>query len=64
MQVHTQFVESMLVVHSKYSNMIKEVFKGDQVFLGALDKACSALVNHRPGPRQPSRAPELVIYFF
>lgn len=58
--VHTQFVESMLVVHSKYSNMIKEVFKGDQVFGGALDKACSALVNHRPGPRQPSRAPELL----
>ncbi|XP_051172711.1 cullin-2 [Leptopilina boulardi] len=58
--VHTQFVESMLVVHSKFSTMIKEVFKGDQVFGGALDKACSALVNHRPGPRQPSRAPELL----
>lgn len=43
--------------------MIKEVFKGDQAFIGALDKACSAIVNHRPVPRQPTRAPELVNNF-
>lgn len=50
----------MLDVHSKYSDLIKELFKGDQAFIGALDKACSAVVNHRPAPRQPARAPEFI----
>lgn len=59
-QVHTQFVESILDVHSKYCEFIKDLFKGDQAFMGALDKACSAVVNHRPAPQQPARAPELV----
>ncbi|KAG7210335.1 hypothetical protein KM043_011873 [Ampulex compressa] len=58
--VHTQFVESMLDVHSKYSDLIKDVFKSDQAFIGALDKACSAVVNYRPVPKQPARAPELL----
>ncbi|KAK0166523.1 hypothetical protein PV328_004935 [Microctonus aethiopoides] len=57
--VHIQFVESMLDVHTKYSDMIVEVFKRDQAFIAALDKACSAAVNHRPA-RQPARAPELL----
>ena len=39
--------------------MIKEVFQGDQAFIGALDKACNAVINHRQ-PKQPSKAPELV----
>lgn len=58
--VYTQFVESMLNVHSKYSELIRDVFKGDQSFVGALDKACSAIVNYRPAPKQPVRAPELL----
>ncbi|XP_043675705.1 cullin-2 isoform X2 [Vespula pensylvanica] len=58
--VYTQFVESMLDVHTKYSELIGDVFKGDQAFISALDKACSAVVNHRPVPRQPARAPELL----
>ncbi|XP_076240147.1 cullin 2 [Calliopsis andreniformis] len=58
--VHTQFVESILHVHHKYSELIKDVFKADQAFVTALDKACSAVVNHRPVPRQPARAPELL----
>ncbi|XP_032669209.1 cullin-2 isoform X2 [Odontomachus brunneus] len=58
--VYTQFVESILDVHSKYTELIKDVFKADQSFVGALDKACSAIVNYRPVPRQPARAPELL----
>ncbi|XP_066597628.1 cullin-2 [Prorops nasuta] len=58
--VHIQFVENMLEVHAKYSELIKDVFKGDQAFVGALDKACTAVVNFRPIPRQPARAPELL----
>lgn len=50
----------MLDVHRKYSELIKDVFRGDQAFVTALDKACSIVMNHRPAPRQPARAPELV----
>lgn len=57
--VHTQFTESMLEVHIKYSEMIDEVFKRDQAFIAALDKACSAAVNTRQA-RQPAKAPELL----
>ncbi|CAK9817563.1 Cul2 [Anthophora quadrimaculata] len=58
--IHTQFVESMLDVHHKYSELIKDVFRADQAFVTALGKACSVVVNHRPVPRQPARAPELL----
>ena len=52
-------MENVLAVHKKYLDMIKEVFQGDQAFIGALDKACNAVINHRQ-PKQPSKAPELV----
>ncbi|XP_031832846.1 cullin 2 [Nomia melanderi] len=58
--VHTQFVENMLDVHKKYSKFIKDVFNDDLTFMAALDKACSAIVNHRTAPRQPVKAPELL----
>lgn len=58
--VHTQFVESILDVHQKYSDLIRDVFKSDQALIGALDKACSTVVNYKPVRRQPARAPELL----
>lgn len=58
--VHTQFVESMLGVHKKYKALIQEVFSNDQSFMGALDKACSSVINYRPNPKQPCRSPELL----
>lgn len=57
---HIQFVESMLDVHCKYTELIEQVFKRDQLFVGGLDKACSAVVNYRLVTRQPARAPELL----
>lgn len=57
----TQFVESMLRVHAKYRALIQEVFAGDQSFMGALDKACSSVINYRgPEGKQPCRSPELL----
>lgn len=56
--VHIDFVETTLSVHAKYSEMLKDVFKSDQAFVGALDKACSAIVNYKADPRMPVRAPE------
>jgi len=59
-QVHSQFVENMLGVHKKYRDLIKEVFKDDQSFVGALDKACTLVINHKSNPRTPSKSPEMV----
>lgn len=39
-QVPTQFVESMLDVHGKFTELIRDVFNNDQQFVGALDKVC------------------------
>ncbi|WAQ93638.1 CUL2-like protein [Mya arenaria] len=36
--VPNQFVESMLQVHSKFTELLKKVFRSDQQFVGALDK--------------------------
>lgn len=54
------FVESFIQVYKKHSELIASVFNSDQVFVGALDKACSAIVNHRIHPQQPCRSPELL----
>jgi len=56
---HTDFVENMLTVHAKYRQLIQEVFQGDQGFVGALDKACTAVINHRE-PKVASKSPELL----
>ncbi|KAK3587967.1 hypothetical protein CHS0354_014484 [Potamilus streckersoni] len=58
--VPAQFVENMLEVHGKYTEMIKSVFQNDQQFVGALDKACAAAINYRPNPKQTCRSPELL----
>ncbi|KAH8009227.1 hypothetical protein HPB51_013416 [Rhipicephalus microplus] len=41
-------------------DMVKEVFQGDQQFVGALDKACATIINNRGTTRQPCRSPELL----
>lgn len=35
----------MLMVHSKYAKMVREQFKTEVGFKGALDKACSKFIN-------------------
>ena len=37
-QIPSQFVENMLEVHQKYTELIETVFSSDQQFVGALDK--------------------------
>ena len=41
-QVPSQFVENMLDIHGKYTELIASVFRNDQQFVGALDKVCMA----------------------
>ncbi|XP_054709882.1 cullin-2-like [Uloborus diversus] len=54
------FVESLLAVHGKYNTLIKDVFNGDQQFIGALDKACAAVINFKGNPKLACRSPELL----
>ncbi|XP_067649383.1 cullin-2-like [Haliotis asinina] len=55
-----QFVESMLEVHSKYTELIQSVFHADQQFVGALDKACAAAINFRSNPKMACKSAELL----
>ncbi|CAH2265967.1 jg5857 [Pararge aegeria aegeria] len=59
-EAHSHFVQSMLSLHHKYSELFSDVFGGAQPFVGALDKACSAVVNRRWSGEPCARAPELV----
>lgn len=54
-------MEVLLSIYNKYKQQIREVFNSDQNFMGALDKACSSVINHRPnGGKSPCRSPELL----
>ncbi|XP_067863749.1 cullin-2 isoform X1 [Heptranchias perlo] len=55
----TQFVESVLEVHSKFLQLISTVLNGDQHFMSALDKALTSVVNYRE-PKSACKAPELL----
>jgi cullin 2 len=54
------FVDTVLDVHRKFTLMIREVFNSDQQFMGALDLACSVIVNHRRNPKVQCRSAELL----
>lgn len=59
--MHIHFVEVLLSIYKKYKQQIQEVFNSDLNFMGALDKACSAVINHRPNNgKTPCRSPELL----
>lgn len=59
--IHVQFVENLLTVYKKYKQLIQEVFKSDQNFMGALDKAMNSVINHRSNNgKSPCKSPELL----
>merc|ERR1719322_954586 len=53
------FVENVLSVHTRYKNLIVDVFGGDQTFIGAMDKAMTQVINNRQ-PKSPAKAPGLL----
>jgi cullin 2 len=57
---HMDFVESVTLVYKKYKEIVNTVFNSDQMFISALDKACTAIINLRSCPKTPCRSPELV----
>ena len=42
-----------------FRDLIQDVFQWDQAFVGALDKACTSVINHRE-PKTSSKSPELL----
>ena len=46
-------------VKCSFRYLIQDVFQGDQAFVGALDKACTSVINHRE-PKTSSKSPELL----
>ncbi|KAG1661386.1 Cullin-2 [Nymphon striatum] len=54
------FVLSVIEVHSKYTKLIKDVFSGDALFIGALDQACAKIVNRLSPSKNVSSSPELL----
>ncbi|CAG7835527.1 unnamed protein product [Allacma fusca] len=53
---HTDFVENMVVVQKKYKEIVSNIFNSDQLFLSALDKACTKVINWRGQASQPGQA--------
>ncbi|KAG9337445.1 hypothetical protein AGOR_G00143450 [Albula goreensis] len=54
----TQFVESVLEVHSKFVQLINTVLNGDQHFMSALDKALTSVVNYKE-PKSINKASDM-----
>ncbi|CAK8696090.1 cullin-2-like [Clavelina lepadiformis] len=61
-QIPIQFVDTILVLHKHFHDLIMKLFHGDKHFLAALDRGCTSVVNHHE-PNKSCRAPELVCRF-
>lgn len=58
--IGTLFVENLIETYRKQRDLVNKVFNSDQQFIGALDRACSYVINHRLNPKAPCRSPELL----
>lgn len=56
--VPNQFVEELLAVYNKYSDMVRLTFNNDQEFWSALDKACHCSINYKEDSRSCPKASE------
>ncbi|CAF0964893.1 unnamed protein product [Rotaria sordida] len=59
----TLFVETLLELHTKYLNIIRETFANDPDFISSLDKACTIIVNMKNGNCLSAKAPELLAHY-
>eukprot|EP01135_Chromosphaera_perkinsii_P006249 Nk52_evm10s470 gene=Nk52_evmTU10s470 len=57
------YVETLLDVHRKHSDLVERAFSVDAAFVAALDKACRTVVNFKPKNEKSHRAPELLARF-
>jgi cullin 1 len=55
------YVEALLAVHKKYSDLVNQAFRGEAGFVASLDKACREFVNrNRVCKAGSSKSPELL----
>ncbi|GAA5930493.1 cullin family protein [Sporobolomyces koalae] len=54
------YVDSLLSVHKKNVDMVGKAFRGDQSFVGSLDRACREFVNRNKACSSPNKSPELL----
>ncbi|CAF1523186.1 unnamed protein product [Adineta steineri] len=59
----TTFVDTLLEIHTKYTDIIRQTFANDSEFISALDKACANIINMKNENRLPSKAPELLAHY-
>ncbi|KAL7078299.1 hypothetical protein ACQ4LE_002034 [Meloidogyne hapla] len=53
-----QFVGNITDLHTKFTQMVIEVFSGDGEFTISLDRAIQSIVNYREDPKQPPKISE------
>lgn len=59
-----QYVDALLGVHKKYSELVQSAFKNEAGFVASLDKACREFVNRNKVCKQnSSKSPELLAKF-
>lgn len=54
------FIEEILKVYNHFLEMIENTFASDKVFMSALDRACTAIINYRENNKQPCRSPDIL----
>ncbi|XP_062517542.1 cullin-2-like [Corticium candelabrum] len=54
------YVETLLTLHTKFAKMVESTFSNDKLFVEALDKGCSAVVNYTENPKQTAKSAELL----
>ena len=55
-----KYVETLLSIHKKHSDLVEKAFSVDASFVAALDKACRCIVNFKPKNEKSVKAPELL----
>uniref|UniRef100_A0A915MZT3 Cullin family profile domain-containing protein n=1 Tax=Meloidogyne javanica TaxID=6303 RepID=A0A915MZT3_MELJA len=53
-----QFVGNITDLHTKFTQMVIEIFSGDGEFTISLDRAIQSIVNYREDPKQPPKISE------
>ncbi|GAA5839676.1 hypothetical protein JCM3766R1_000940 [Sporobolomyces carnicolor] len=54
------YVDSLLAVHRKNGELVGKAFRGDQTFVGSLDRACREFVNRNKACATANKSPELL----
>jgi cullin 1 len=57
------FVDCLLLVHKKYTEMVRKAFDNDATFVAAMDRACKAFVNKNAvteATKSTTKSPELL----